>query len=73
MPSPLLDEHRHTARHDPNRAQWLDKASMILSLRGLAGGTLVWWLTHEVMSTTILQVKPFKSVDMIRGHSSLGQ
>jgi len=36
---------------------------------GLAGDTLVWWLTHEVMSTTILQVKPFKSVGIIRGRS----
>ena len=49
MPSSLLEEHRHMARAQiPAAPNELDKASMILSLQGLAGGTLVWWLTHEV-------------------------
>ena len=47
IPPSLLEEHRHAAlaRHQPHPMSWVGVA-IILSLWGLAGGAVVWWLTH---------------------------
>jgi uncharacterized membrane protein YkvA (DUF1232 family) len=47
IPPSLLEEHRHAAlaRHQPRPMSWVG-AAIILSLWGLAGGAVVWWLTH---------------------------
>jgi uncharacterized membrane protein YkvA (DUF1232 family) len=45
IPPPLLAEHRRAAmvRHQPRPANWVG-AALILSLWGLVGGAIVWWL-----------------------------
>jgi uncharacterized membrane protein YkvA (DUF1232 family) len=47
IPPFLLEEHRQAAlaRHQPRPMSWVG-AAIILSLWGLAGGAVVWWLTH---------------------------
>jgi uncharacterized membrane protein YkvA (DUF1232 family) len=47
IPPSLFDEHRQAAmvRHQPRPMSWLG-AAIILSLWGLAGGAIVWWLTQ---------------------------
>ena len=47
LPPPLLEEHRQAAmaRHKPRPISWVG-AALILGLWGLAGGVMVWWLTH---------------------------
>jgi uncharacterized membrane protein YkvA (DUF1232 family) len=45
IPPPLLEEHRQAAmaRHQPRPSSWVG-AALILSLWGLVGGAIVWWL-----------------------------
>jgi uncharacterized membrane protein YkvA (DUF1232 family) len=45
IPPLLLEEHRQAAmaRHQPRPMSWVG-AAIILSLWGLAGGAMVWWL-----------------------------
>jgi uncharacterized membrane protein YkvA (DUF1232 family) len=45
IPPPLLEEHRQAAmaRHQLRPSSWVG-AALILSLWGLAGGAIVWWL-----------------------------
>jgi uncharacterized membrane protein YkvA (DUF1232 family) len=47
MPPSLLEEHRQAAmaRRQPRPRSWVG-AAMILSLWGLAGGAMLWWLTQ---------------------------
>jgi uncharacterized membrane protein YkvA (DUF1232 family) len=46
IPPSLLAEHRQAAMaQQPRPMSWVGAAS-ILGLWGLAGGVLVWWLTH---------------------------
>ena len=49
IPPFILEEHRHAAiaRHQPRPQRWVGVA-IILSLWGLAGGVMIWWLMHEV-------------------------
>jgi uncharacterized membrane protein YkvA (DUF1232 family) len=45
IPPSVLEEHRQAAmaRHQPRPMSWVG-AAIILSLWGLAGGAMVWWL-----------------------------
>jgi uncharacterized membrane protein YkvA (DUF1232 family) len=47
IPPFLLEEHRQAAmaRDQPRPMSWVG-AAIILGLWGLAGGAMVWWLTH---------------------------
>jgi uncharacterized membrane protein YkvA (DUF1232 family) len=47
IPPSLLEEHRQAAlaRHQSRPMSWVG-AAIILGLWGLAGGAIVWWLTH---------------------------
>jgi uncharacterized membrane protein YkvA (DUF1232 family) len=47
IPPPLLEEHRQAAMARPQSRpmSWVG-AAIILGLWGLAGGAVVWWLTH---------------------------
>jgi hypothetical protein len=49
MPSSMLEAPRQAARvrHQPRLMSWRG-VSMVLTLWGLARGTMVWWLTHKV-------------------------
>jgi uncharacterized membrane protein YkvA (DUF1232 family) len=60
IPQPLLEAHRQAAlaRRQPRPVSWVG-AAIILTLWGVAGGAIVWWLASYVLgSRAVGEIRP---------------